>query len=262
MSERNRPVAVVSGSSRGVGAACALQLAERGWDLVLNCSASEDDAREIGRRCEEFGAQAPLVVGSVAEDEVCRSICAQAQESFGRLDALVNNAGTTKFNPHGNLDGLDADDFHRIYGVNLVGPYQLTRAAEPLLRAAPDPSVIMVASIAGILGVGSSVAYAASKSALVGMTKSLARVMEGIRVNAVCPGFIQGEWLRQGLGEQVYDAGLKQWQQVSTLHDVCDAERVAQVIVQMIEGFPLITGEAILMDGGYSLGAQMGGARR
>ena len=111
---------------------------------------------------------------------------------------LVNNAGTTKFCAHQDLDGLSKDDFLHLYAVNTVGPYQMTRAAEKALRQAGTAQVINMASIAGLAGVGSSIAYAASKGALLTMTKSLARVLgPEIRVNAICPGFVQGEWLER-----------------------------------------------------------------
>ena len=256
-----RKVAIVTGSSRGVGAQAVKQLAAGGWDVCLNCSSSESEAREVAKRCEDAGAKTHLVIGDVSDDSLCQRLISETLEKFGRLDALVNNAGTTKFAAHHELGALSMDDFVRIYQVNTVAPYQLVRAAAPHLIEARG-SVLNVASIAGIHGLGSSIAYCCSKAALICMTKSLARVLPGVRINALCPGFIQGEWLEQGLGKEVYQMAKQHWEDTSPLTDTCDAERVAQVIVQFLEGMPLITGEALLMDGGYSLGGQIGGARR
>ena len=109
----------------------------------------------------------------------------------GRIHALVNNAATTKFNAHGNLDGLSGEDFLRIYGINVVGPYQMIRAVAPHMKKAGRGVVVNIASLAGVNAIGSSVAYCASKAALINMTVALARVLgPEIRVNAICPGFI------------------------------------------------------------------------
>ena len=191
---------------------------------------------------------------NVADDGDCRALVAGAVERFGRLDALVNNAGTTKFVNHADLDGLDADDFHHIYGVNTVGAYQMTRAAAPHLRAAGMAAVVMVASIAGVKGIGSSIAYAASKGAMITMTKSLARVLgPEIRVNAVCPGFIQGEWLREGMGPEVYDRSKAFLESSVPLKLTATAETVAESIIALVDSASLVTGETLLLDGGHHL---------
>jgi 3-oxoacyl-[acyl-carrier protein] reductase len=167
---------------------------------------------------------------------------------------ICNNAGTTKFAPHGQLDALDKDDFFHTYGVNVVGPYQMLRACETALRASGNAAVVNVASIAGVRGVGSSIAYAASKGALLTMTQSLARVMgPQIRVNAVCPGFIQGEWLQQGLGEEKYQSYLNALEHSAPLQRTCTADSVAQSIVGFIDGHSIVTGQHIILDGGQHL---------
>lgn len=251
---QSRPVAIVTGSSSGVGAACVRQLAEKGWDLVVNYSRSAAAAREVAAACEAAGATVVVQQADVAEDADCRALVAAAVDRFGRVDALVNNAGTTKFVAHADLDGLTRDDFMGIYGVNTVGAFQMTRAAAPHLKAAGRGSVVNVASIAGLFGVGSSIAYAASKGALVTMTKSLARVLgPEVRVNAVCPGFIQGEWLRQGMGPEVYDRSKAYLEKATPLQLTATAESVAEVIVQFIEGASIVTGETLILDGGHHL---------
>lgn len=250
----SRPVAIVTGSSSGVGAACVQQLAHRGWNVVVNYSRSEAPAQEVLRRCEAAGAEALLFRADVSDDGACREMVAAVSDRFGRLDALVNNAGTTKFVDHADLEGLDKADFLHIYGVNTVGAFQMSRAAAPLLRAAGRAAIVNVASIAGIRGVGSSIAYAASKGAMITMTKSLARVLgPEIRVNVVCPGFIQGDWLRRGMGEEVYDRSKAFLEKATPLRLTATADGVAEAIIQLIEGASLVTGESLILDGGHHL---------
>mgnify|MGYP001594758589 CR=1 FL=1 len=247
-------VAIVTGSSSGVGAATAKLLAEKGAHVVINYASNHEGAKHVADACQALGVEALICQGDVADDNACKNIVEQAMDKFGRIDVLINNAGTTKFNAHGNLSGLDKNDFFDIYGVNVVGPYQMVRAAENAMRASTDAAVVNVASIAGVQGIGSSVAYAASKGALLTMTKSLARVMgPEIRVNAVCPGFIQGEWLEQGLGAEAYQKTLQALEAKAPLGRTCTAESVAESILNFVEGHSIITGEHVILDGGAHL---------
>jgi len=248
-------VAIVTGSSSGIGAAIARLFAEHGCHVVINYSNNEDGARAVAADCEKFGVKTLVMRADVAEDADCRALVDATLDQLGRVDILVNNAGTTKFCDHANLDGLDKQDFLDLYAVNTVGPYQMTRAAEKALRANGSGHIINMASIAGLAGIGSSIAYAASKGALVTMTRSLARIMgPEVRVNAVCPGFVQGEWLKKGLGEDKYDALLEKTKGKSPLHDTASPETVADVCLGLIIGGDLTTGETILIDGGAHLG--------
>lgn len=247
-------VAVVTGSSSGVGAATARLLAQRGCRVVINYARSADAAAAVAEECRAFGTEALVCQADVANDEDCRRLVDCAVGAWGRLDALVNNAGTTKFVNHADLAGLDKQDFFDIYGVNVVGPYQMVRAAEAALRESGDAAVVNVSSIAGVKGVGSSIAYAASKGALITMTKSLARVLgPEIRVNTVCPGFIAGEWLKAGLGEETYERVKQAAEARAPLRRVCTPESVAESILGFIDGHSIITGEHIILDGGALL---------
>ena len=247
-------VAIVTGSSSGVGAACARQLAERGCHVAINYSRNEEGARRTEAACREFGVETVVAKADVAEDGDCRALAAAALDRWGRVDALVNNAGTTKFNPHPQLDGLTKQDFLRIYAVNTVGAYQMTRAVAPAMKRGGRGSVVNVASIAAITGVGSSIAYAASKGAMVTMTLSLARALgPEIRVNAVCPGFIQGEWLTHGLGEERYAAAKAALEASAPLRLTTTPDTVAEAILYFVAGADVITGETLILDGGNHL---------
>ena len=147
-------VAIITGSSSGVGAACARQLAERGSHVVINYSRNEEGAQQTRVDCEKFGVETAVVQADIADDEQCRSLAQTALDKWGRIDALVNNAGTTKFNPHDNLEGLSKQDFLDIYSVNTVGAYQMIRAVAPSMKRGGRGSIVNVSSIAGVMGVG------------------------------------------------------------------------------------------------------------
>lgn len=262
MNDLKGKVAIVTGSSRGIGAATARKLAGHGCNVVINYSKSEKDAEVIAKECETLGAEALLCKANVADDEDCRRLVDLTIEKWGRIDSLVNNAGTTKFCDHANLDGLNKDDFLNLYAVNVVGPFQMTRAAGPHLKNSGAGAIVNVASIAGIAGIGSSVAYAASKGALITMTLSLARALgPAIRVNAVCPGFVQGEWLKQGLGEETYETVKTLMEDASALGVTANAETVADAIFYFITGAGITTGETLIVDGGFHLNTMPLGRR-
>ncbi|MDE2464675.1 MAG: SDR family NAD(P)-dependent oxidoreductase, partial [Alphaproteobacteria bacterium] len=187
--------AIVTGSASGIGAATAMRLASRGARVLVNYAKSAAEAEEVVATIRAAGGTADAVKANVAEDSDCRGLVQAAVTRWGGIDILINNAGTTKFAAHHDLDALSAEDFAHIYAVNTIGPFQMVRAARAALAASGDGTVVNVSSIAGVLGMGSSIAYAASKGALNTMTLSLARALApSIRVNAVCPGFVATAW--------------------------------------------------------------------
>ncbi len=248
-------VTIVTGSATGVGAACAKLLASKGCNVVINYTKSETEARETQRECEAAGVETLLCQADVSNGADCRRMAAAAIEKWGRIDGLINNAGTTQFVNHANLEGLTADDFHRIYAVNVIGPYQMTRAVAEQMKAQGRGAVVNVSSIAGVMGVGSSIAYTASKGALNTMTLSLARALgPEIRVNTICPGFIQGRWLRGGMGDDAYEAAKAAQERSTPLRKAGTPEDMAQAAVWFVEGADLITGEILIVDAGSHLG--------
>ena len=250
-------VVVVTGASTGLGRAIAVQAAEEGAaHLVINYASNKVDAEETARQCEAHGAKTTLVRGDVAKDEDCHRI-ADAAKPFGRIDALFNNAGQTTFANHADMDAVNAENFARIYAVNVIGPFQMIRAARSLLEAAPQPgAVVNTASIAGVTGIGSSVPYAASKGALVTMTLSLARALAPkIRVNAICPGYIDTPWFGRGMPAEVVDR-LRQNAAASTpLQAASKPEDIAGAAIFFASpAAHHITGETLLVDAGSHLG--------
>jgi 3-oxoacyl-[acyl-carrier protein] reductase len=185
-----------------------------------------------------------------------------ALTKWGRIDALVNNAGTTKvaFN-HADLSALSAADFQHVYGVNVVGAFQMIRAVEPAMRKQGGGAVVNVSSIAAVMGIGTSVAYAASKGALNTMTLSLARALgPQIRINAVCPGFVETRWLQEALGP-AYEGAKARYMSNAALQKVCTPDDIARAVLWLLEGSELVTGEFILVDGGAHLGGSPTKAR-
>src|SRR4030088_1500956 len=250
---------IVTGSASGLGAAAAAILAKDGARIVVNNSSSQKEADQPADLCRTAGGDVVVVQGDVSRDEDCRKIVAAAAP-WGRLDALINNAGTTKHMPHGNLDGLSAEDFQRLFGVNTIGPFQMIRAARSLLEAGAKASgrassVVNVSSVAGISGIGSSIAYAASKGALNTMTFSLARALAPlIRVNTVCPGYIDTPWFTKGRGaeaaKQVRDSVVAR----VPLKVASSAEDIAALVCFLATPQSSnMTGELVRMDAGLHL---------
>jgi 3-oxoacyl-[acyl-carrier protein] reductase len=251
-------IVVVTGASTGLGRAISLEVAGRGAKaVVVNFASSADEAEITAGLVREKGAEAVLVRADVGEDEGCTAI-AKAADGFGRVDCLFNNAGITRFaRDHSDMDAISMDDFLAIYRINVVGAYQMTRAARSLLEAGEAPgAVVMTSSIAGVVGIGSSVAYAASKGALNTMTISLARALAPkIRVNAICPGFIDTPWFGRGLDEPALERLRAGVAAAAPLKVASKAEDIAAAAVFLASPASRhVTGETLLVDAGSHLG--------
>jgi 3-oxoacyl-[acyl-carrier protein] reductase len=244
-------VAIVTGSSSGIGASTALDLAGRGWNVVINYSKSLEAAQQVVAQCVAKGAEAIAVQADVSSDADCRRLAQSALDKWGRIDALVNNAGSTKFVPHHKLDDLSGEDFLRIYSTNVVSAFQMSRACAPALKASGHGAIVNISSIAAQWGTGSSIAYGASKGALNSMTYSLARVLgPEVRVNAVLPGYVDTPWQRNHHGVEKAAAHAERYASHNPLKASCSPEEVAESIVWLIVGAPKTTGQLVYVDGG------------
>lgn len=251
--------AIVTGGGTGIGAAVVRRLAARGVRCAINYAHSRDEAEALAA---EVGKGSIAVRADIAEDAECRALVAAAHEAFGRVDFLVNNAGRTKHVAHEDLDGLEAEDFLDIYRLNTVAAFQMVRAAAPAMRAGPHSAVVNVASIAGMHGVGSSIAYAASKGALITMTQSLARVLApAIRVNAVAPGYVGTGWFEKALGVEGKGRLDQRIAGITPMAMAPQAEDIAGPIEMLLDpAGRAITGEVWRVDAGFHL--DTGGSRR
>jgi len=246
-----RPVALVTGAATGIGRATAVALAQAGFDVGVNYSRSESAAQETARLAQEKGAKTQLLRCDVSDDSSVRKMLAAVEKEFGRLDALVNNAGTTTdVKPH-DLEAMTAEEWDRVFAVNVRGVFQVTRAAVPLLKMAKG-SIVNTASIVGLRPGPQPLPYAASKAAVVSLTRLLAlNLGPEIRVNAVAPGWMEGDWMKRMLNDK-YDDLMARRAKNTPLGRNVTAEDVAEVIVNLITSNRLINGEVIVIDGGYA----------
>ena len=250
-----RRAAIVTGSATGIGAGIVTYLAGRGWDVVVNYTRREADARATAAACEALGARVLVSRADVASDDDCRRLVGETVDAWGRVDGLVNNAGVTVFADANDLDALSADDFQRILGINLVGAYQMTRAAAPHLRESPVASVVNISSHGAFSGLGSSIAYAVSKGALNTLTLALAPVARARHPRERRLSRLRGNrldaWLSSRRMSFPPSAG------GSRRSRPCGAcpkpEDVAEAVGWFLEGGRLITGQFLVVDGGVHL---------
>jgi 3-oxoacyl-[acyl-carrier protein] reductase len=242
-----KKVALVTGSATGAGRAIALRFAQNGYAVAVNYSRSETDARETLAEIQKLGAPAIICKATVADDRQVRAMVDRCRDELGGLDVLVNNAGTTHFIPHTDLDALTDPIWDEIFQVNLKGAFYACRAAMPLLRQRRG-SIVNISSVAGLQGHGSSIPYAASKAAMNCMTQSLARAFAPeVRVNAVAPGPIQTRWLighEEHVEKAIAQTPLKR---ASTPDDIADA------VWFLAAGTALVTGQVMVVDGGRTM---------
>lgn len=258
MTSSARPVCLITGAATGIGAACARTFARHGWDVGI-CSLDDDTrpaADAVAAECAALGARAEVVLLNVTSDDSCRAAALTMREHFGRTDALVNCAGTTRFIPHADLEALPDSEFARTYDVNLTGTFRMIRACRDLLRESGRGAVVNLSSIAGTAGLGSSVAYAASKGAVSTLTLSLARALApDIRVNAIAPGYVSGGLPSRVLGGDQLKAVEEKYLVTQALPRLLQVDEVAGLAYFLVAGAPGITGEVIRMDNGLHLHA-------
>lgn len=236
--------ALITGGGTGIGRAVALRLAQEKVNIAINYSRSEADALETKKQAETFGVKCEVYQASVASDGEVVQMMDKVVQDFGRLDILVNNAGTTHFVPHADLDAMKGEYWDDVFAVNVKGMFFCCRAAASELKKNKGV-IINITSIAGLTGLGSSIAYAASKAAAISVNKSLARVLAPeVRVLSVAPGIVMTRWV-DGQEDHVEKlAG------TTPLKRVAVPEDVAELVYGMIAHAGFVTGQTIVVDGG------------
>jgi len=250
-------VAIVTGGSRGIGAAITKALKAAGHEVAATYGGNDEAAAAF---TAETGIK--TYKWSVADYDACKAGIAQVEADLGPVDILINNAGITRHaRDHSDLGALSKQDFMDTYAVNVVGPFMAVRACEALLHAAYEQTgrascVVNTSSIAGVTGIGSSVAYAATKGALNTMTLSLGRALAPkIRVNAVCPGFIGTRWFKDQMGEEQYARLEESVRAATPLQAASGPDDIADAALFFCaDASRHVTGETLLVDAGTHLG--------
>ena len=240
-------VALVTGGGTGLGRAISLVLAEAGCDVAVNYSRSERDAQETAEAVRGMGRHAMAVRADVADDRAVRAMVDQVVGQLGGLDVLVNNAGTTRYVPLADLDGLTEEVWDTILSVNLKGPFYCARAAAPHLRKSGHGKIVNTASNSAFRPTGSSMPYMASKAGLVMLTKALGQALAPeVQVNAVAPGWLETRWLEQHLPPDARARVLS-----GGGPPPADLDEVARA-VRFLAETDSITGQTIIIDRGQT----------
>jgi 3-oxoacyl-[acyl-carrier protein] reductase len=246
-----KPAALVTGAASGIGRSAALALAREGYDVAINYSRSEAAARQVAGDAQKSGARTLLLRCDVADDAGVRDMLGKVAGTFGRLDVLINNAGTTTDVKPRDLDAMTVEEWDRVFAVNVRGVFLVTRAAVPLLRAS-NGCIVNTASIVGLRPGPQPLAYAASKAAVVNLTKTLAyNLGPEIRVNAVAPGWMEGDWMQRMLKDK-YDELMGRRAKLTPLKRCVTADDVAETMLSLVRSNRFVTGEVVVVDGGFS----------
>jgi 3-oxoacyl-[acyl-carrier protein] reductase len=250
MSDRKK--ALVTGGGTGIGKSAVLALAKAGYDVAINYATSSKAARDVAEQAQALGAKTLLLQCDVSNEIAVRAMLKTVEAEFGHLDALINNAGTTAKWKVKDLESLDLDEWDKTFAVNVRGLFQVTRAAVPLLKKGTNPAIVNSASIVGLRPGPQPLPYAASKAAVVNMTKTLAwNLGPEIRVNAVAPGWMEGEWMERMLGDKYNDLMGKR-AKLTPLKRCVTADDVAETMLNLIQANRFVTGEIVVIDGGFT----------
>lgn len=237
-------IALITGGGTGIGRAVALRLAKEKVNIAINYSRSESDALATKGEVETLGVRCKIYKANVSSDQEVRQMMAQVVNDYGRLDILVNNAGTTRFVAHSDLEGMKDEYWDEIFDVNVKGLFFCCRAAAPELKKVRGV-IVNITSIAGLTGLGSSIAYSASKAAAISVTKSLARVCAPeVRVLSIAPGIVRTRWV-EGQDDHIESlAGTTPMKRIAVPEDV------SELVYGVIAHAGFVTGQTIVVDGG------------
>ena len=247
-----RKIALVTGAATGIGRAIAVSLARGGFDLAINYSRSLEAAQETERQARAEGARTLLIQGDISNEADVVAMIAAVEETFGGLDLLCNNAGTTIDTPPAKFDTVSAEEFDRVFAVNVRGTFLVTKHAVRLLRAREKADIINTASIVGLRPGPQPLPYSASKAAIVSMTQTLAGALgPSIKVNALAPGWMEGDWMERALGSN-YERLMERRAKATPLKRCATAEDVGITALALATAMPFTTGQVIVIDGGYA----------
>jgi 3-oxoacyl-[acyl-carrier protein] reductase len=248
----DRKAALVTGAASGIGRSAVLALARAGYDVAINYSRSEKAAQDVAAEAQKLGAKTVLCKCDVSDEAGVRKMLKDVEGAFGKLDVLINNAGTTTEVRPKDMDGLSLEEWDRVFAVNVRGMFQVTRASVPLLKKGTNPCIVNTASIVGLRPGPQPLPYAASKAAVVNLTKTLAlNLGPEIRVNAVAPGWMEGDWMQRMLKDK-YDDLMGRRAKMTPLKRCVTADDVADTMMTLIQANRFVTGEIIVIDGGFA----------
>ncbi len=246
-------VAIVTGGGTGIGRATALRLARSGAKaVVVNYSRSAAEAETTVKDVIALGAEAITHRSDVADESQVKALVASTVDRYGKLDVLVNNAGTTHFIAHADLDALTDAVWNDILGVNLKGTFFCCRAAAAELKKTGG-AIVNMASIAAHRASGSSIAYAVSKAGVVQLTRALALALAPeVRVNSVSPGLVSTRWFSSRFGDEAAAAQEEAFAKQTPVQKIATPDDVARAVIALLEN-DLITGQDLVVDGGKNV---------
>jgi 3-oxoacyl-[acyl-carrier protein] reductase len=241
----SKPVVLITGASKGIGAQCALTFAKAGYDVVINYSSSVSAANSVSQACNDLGAKTLLIQANVSDFSACEAMMTQVMSEMGRLDVLVNNAGIVKDNLVLRMSESDFDD---VIAINLKGTFNCAKLAAKIMMKQRFGAIVNVSSVIGLVGNVGQANYAASKAGIIGLTKSLALELgsRGIRVNAVAPGFIETD-MTHALDDTIKQAMMNK----IPLKTLGQAQDVADGVLFLAQA-PYITAQTLVIDGGLT----------
>ena len=245
-------VALVTGSASGIGSAVAIKLSSEGFNTIVNYSQSADSASNTAEKCNAAGSDTLLVQCDVSNETSVISMLSDIEKKYGRLDVVVNNAGTSISTLAKDFDKVSEEEFDRVLAVNVKGMFLVAKHSKGLLSKGIDPCIINTASIVGLRPGPQPLPYSASKAAVISMTQSLSFALgPKVRVNAVAPGWMEGEWMERMLGEN-YEKLMERRSKMTPLKRCATSEDVAEVVYSLIEHMHFVTGETVIIDGGFA----------
>jgi 3-oxoacyl-[acyl-carrier protein] reductase len=247
MQEKGK-VALITGGGTGIGRASSLALARQGIQVAINYSKSAREAQETAQEAEKMGVSAITVQADVSKDAEVRAMVQKVMDTWGRIDMLINCAGWSQRTPFNDLEAHTEELWDRNLAINLKGVFFCSRAVADIMKRQGQGAIVTIASVAGITGVGSSIAYAASKAGVICLTKSLAKILAPeVRVNAVAPGLVETRWIEGWAdADEIRDQTLK----TTPLKRISTPEDIAEVVCFLATGARMMTGQILVVDGG------------